>query len=275
MPLALQIILTIVVAAAVQYLVRSTIDRIVRRAIRGHKYAVKLDEEKREKTLSNILHTTSAVVVWVTALFVILWQLDINIAALMTGAGLVGIIVGFGAQNAIKDFLAGIFVITENQYRVGDIVTFHAEGTERSGVVEEITIRITRFRDLDGVMHIVRNGSVGIVSNLSFGHANVNVDVDVAYGTDIDKVEKAINEVGQKLADDEKWSEHIIEPIQFLRVDGFEDSGVRIKSLGTVMPAEQWVVAGEFRRRLLEAFIKNNIEIPFPQLTLHDVRSKK
>jgi moderate conductance mechanosensitive channel len=265
----------ILLAIILQLLVRSAIDRVVRRAVRRHRYATKLDAEKREQTLSNILHTASAVVIWITALFVILWQLEVNIAALMTGAGLVAIIVGFAAQNAIKDILAGIFVITENQNRVGDIVTLHAEGTERSGVVEEITIRITSLRDLDGVLHTIRNGSVGVVSNLSFGHANVNIDVSVAYGSDIDKVEKIINEVGEDLAKDEQWTAHIIEPIQFLRVDEFEDSAIRIKSLGMVQPAEQWAVSGEFRRRLIKAFAHSGIEIPFPQMTLHEARGKK
>jgi moderate conductance mechanosensitive channel len=269
-----RIFFIILIAIILQLSVRSAIDRVVRRAVRGHKYATKLDEEKRVQTLSNILHTASAVIIWITALFVILWQLEVNIAALMTGAGLVGIIVGFGAQNSIKDFLAGIHVITENQYRVGDIVTLYAEGAERSGVVEEITIRITRIRDLDGVLHTIRNGSVAIVSNLSFGHANVNIDVSVAYGSDIDKVEKVVNEVGEELARDEKWIEHIIEPIQFLRVDEFEDSAIRIKSLGMVQPAEQWAVAGEFRRRLIKAFAENGIEIPFPQLSIHDTDKK-
>jgi small conductance mechanosensitive channel len=271
----IQITLTVLVAAGVQIFSKSIIDRVVRQTVRGHKYKSRADKEKRRQTLINIFHTAAAVVIWLTVIFVIMWQLEVNIAALLTGAGLVGILVGFGAQNAIKDFLAGIFVIAENQYRVGDIVMFYAEGTERSGIVEDITIRITRIRDLDGNLHIIRNGSVTVVTNLSFGHANVNVDVDVAYDSDIDKVEEVINEVGDKMAKDREWAEHIEEPIQFLRVDGFEDSAIRIKSLGRVQPAEQWAVAGEFRRRLLTAFRKNDITIPFPQRVVHRISEPK
>lgn len=265
---AVQIGATIVVVIILQMITRATIDRIVKRAVRGHKYATKVDEEKREHTLINIFHTAIAVALWTIAIVVILGQLNINLAALMTGAGVVGIVFGFGAQNAIKDFLAGIFIIAENQYRVGDIVTLNISGGTVSGVVEDITVRITRLRDLDGNMHIVQNGAAIAVTNLSFQYANVNVDVKVAYDSDIDKVEKVMNEIGTALAKDEKWAKHFVEPIQYLRVDGFEDSGVRIKALGTVEPAMQWDIAGEFRRRLLEAFEKNHITIPLPQLVV-------
>lgn len=263
-----QVLATIAVAFCLQYLVRKTLRFVVHRAVRGHKYAHKIDEEKRENTLVNIFHTAISVVIWTLAVIVILGQMHINIAALATGAGLVGIIVGFGAQSAIKDFLAGIFIIAENQYRVGDIVTLRVSGGDVSGVVEDITVRITRLRDLDGNLHIVQNGASIVVTNLSFEYANVNVDVKVAYDSDINKVEKVMNEVGAALAKDEKWAKHIVEPIQFLRVDGFEEAGARIKALGTVEPAMQWDIAGEFRRRLIAAFEKNRIVIPYPQIVV-------
>jgi small-conductance mechanosensitive channel len=265
----LQVMGTIVVILLLQLLIRTRIGRVVHRTVRGHKYATKLDEEKRERTLITIFHTASAVVLWTIGVVLILWQLHINIAALMTGAGLVGIVVGFGAQSAIKDFLAGIFIIAENQYRVGDIVTLHANSKDVSGIVEDITVRITRLRDLDGNLHIVQNGASTVVTNLSFEYANVNIDVKVAYGSSIDKVEQVMNEVGVALAKDEKWAKHIVEPITFLRVDGLEDSGIRVKALGTVEPAMQWDIAGEFRRRILKAFKEHTISIPYPQLTIH------
>lgn len=267
-----QAAMTIMAAIVLQLVLRNGIARVVRKAVRGHKFASKLDEEKREDTLITIFRTALAVVIWVVAIIVILWQLRVNIAALMTGAGLVGIIVGFGAQAAIKDFLAGIFIIAENQYRVGDIVTLRAAGVDVSGVVEDVTIRITRLRDLDGNLHIVQNGSTSVVTNRSFGFANVNVDVRVSYQADISKVEKVINEVGQKMHDDPDWTDIVIEPIKFLRVDGFEDSGVCIKALGKVEPAMQWAAAGEFRRRLKKAFEKNGIAIALPQIVINQAK---
>lgn len=278
-----QVVGTIIAAIALQLILRATIGMIVKRLVGGYelhgrkvgkKYGTQLDEEKREHTLVSLFRTAVAVVIWLVAVIVILWQLDINLAALMTGAGLIGIIVGFGAQSAIKDFLAGIFIIVENQYRVGDIVTLHTGSNDISGVVEDITIRITRLRDLDGNLHIVQNGSPIVVTNLTFDYANVNVDITVAYEADVDKVETVMNQVGQQLAEDEEWKSHIVEPIQFLRVDGFEDSGVRIKALGKVEPAKQWDVAGEFRRRVKRAFEKNAIQIPLPQVVIHNYHSK-
>lgn len=267
-----QIMATIIVAIIAQLILRKSITRLVRKTVRGHKFNSHLDEEKRETTLITIFRTAQAVTIWVIAIVTILWQLDVNIAALLTGAGLIGIIVGFGAQSAIRDFLAGIFIITENQYRVGDIVTLRAAGTDVSGVVEDITIRITRLRDLDGNLHIVQNGAANIITNRSFGFANVNVDVGVSYDSDINKVEEIMNKVGQDMKADQAWAEVIVEPIQFLRVDGFEDSSVRVKALGKVEPAMQWDVAGEFRRRLKKAFEKNSITIPFPQVVVYQAK---
>ncbi len=261
-----QVSATLLVAVIVQMIFRATIERIVHRAIRVHKYANHVDEEKREHTLVTIFRTMSAVVIWITAIIVILWQLDVNVTALMTGAGVVGIIVGFGAQNAIRDFLAGIFIIAENQYRVGDIVTLHAAGKDISGIVEDISIRITRLRDLDGNLHIIQNGEAKIITNQSFGYANVNVDVRVPYEADIDKIEGIINKVGEEMQADQTWAPHIFEPIQFFRVDGLEDSAVRVKAFGKVEPAMQWDIAGEFRRRLKKALDKHGIAVPYPQI---------
>lgn len=261
-----QVSLILLIAIIVQLIIRATIERIVHQAMRAHKYASHIDEEKREHTLVTIFRTASAVIIWLTAIVVILWRLDVNITALMTGAGVVGIIVGFGAQSAIKDFLAGIFIIAENQYRVGDIVSLHVAGKDISGIVEDITIRITRLRDLDGNLHTIQNGEARIVTNQSFGYANVNVDIRVPYEADIDKIEEIINKVGEEMQSDEMWAPHIFEPIQFFRVDGFEDSAVRVKAFGKVEPAMQWDIAGEFRRRLKKSFEKQGIAVPYPQI---------
>jgi small conductance mechanosensitive channel len=270
--MAIQVALTIICAYLVQAILRASINRVVRQAIRRHKYNTMLDEEKRQHTLSTIFRTATAVFVWITAIIVILWQLHINIGALMTGAGVVGIIIGFGAQNTIRDFLAGIFVIGENQYRVGDIVAMHLGSKEIAGVVEDITIRITRLRDLDGNLHIVQNGAPNAITNLSFEYANVNIDFGVAYGSDIDQVRKIMNDAGNAMAKDEDWAKHVYEPIQFLRVDGFDDSAIRIKALGKVEPAMQWDVAGQYRERIIKQFAKHGIEMPLPQRVIHTAK---
>lgn len=267
-----QIALTIGITILVMVFMRETLHRIVQRTVKSHKYASPTEEKKREDTLTGILQTATAVILWTIAIVVILYQLHINIAALLTGAGLIGVLVGFGAQNAIKDYLAGIFIIAENQYRVGDIVQLYAGGANVAGVVEDITIRITKLRDLDGNLHIVQNGSGGVVTNLSFDFSNVNIDVGVSYATDLDKARDVLNAVGIEQAGEDEWKSSIIEPIQFLRVDSFNDSSVTLKSVGKVQPAMQWAIAGDFRLRVKKAFDKHGIEIPFQQVVIHQAK---
>ena len=254
-----QVLLTIITTLILQIIAQHTVGIFVRNIVRGHRYANKVDEHKREQTLKGVLRTLVGVVLWVLATLVILTQLGFQLSTLLTSAGLIGVVVGFGAQNVIKDFVAGLFVLGENQYRVGDVVEMQVVGINFSGTVEDLTVRITRLRDLDGNLHVIGNGSAQAVTNLSYKYANVNVDITIAYASNIDDVEEVINEVGQKMAKSDTWSRSIFEPIQFLRVDELAESGVRIKSLGRVEPAEQWAVAGEFRRRLKKEFDKRGI----------------
>jgi len=271
-----KIIFILVIALVVQFVVRFTVDKVVRRLIRRHKYQTALDEKKREKTLSSIFKTLSTVIVWLVAVLSILTVLRVDLAALITGAGLVGVVVGFGAQNTIKDILAGIFIITENQYRVGDIVTLHAAGQPVSGEVEDITVRITRLRDLDGNVHIVKNGSAEVITNLSLYYANVNINIDVTFDANIDEVEKIINKIGaDMIIEGAPLKEHIYEPVKFLRVDSFEPSGVRVKALGKVEPAMQWEVSGAFLRLINVAFKKHGIEMPLTQVVVHTASKTK
>ncbi len=260
----IQIFLAVATAAFFQAIGHQLIERIVRRIIRPHSYETRLDERKREDTLITVFGALYGVLVWITTLFVILSILDIKLAPLLTGAGLFGIIFGLGAQNAIKDYVAGIYILTENQYRVGDIVTLSggSAGTPgASGVVEEITLRITKLRSLDGTLNIVRNGEASVITNRTFKYSNVVVDLKLDAASDIDVVEKLINEAGATLQTNAAFRERIIEPIQFLRVDEFTDLGVIIKCFGKVTPGDQWAVSSEFRRLLLKSFKKHHIEL--------------
>jgi small-conductance mechanosensitive channel len=253
----------------VQSISRHFLAQVVRRVVRSHKYATKREERQREDTLVTIFRTTSAVILWIVGIILVLSELNVRIGPLLTSAGVVSVLVGFGAQNAIKDFLAGMFIIMENQFRVGDIITVNGVGGTVSGAVESVTIRITRLRDLDGALHIIRNGDISIATNLSFGYSNVEIDLRVGYESNIDKVSEVINRVGGELAADPKWQERIIEPVQFLRVDSFGHSSVHIKALGKVRPGDQWDVAGEFRKRIIPSFKTAGIEMPLPQRVIH------
>jgi small conductance mechanosensitive channel len=267
---AVQILLIILVTLLLHTIVHRYIGRIIREVVKTHKYESRKVERQREQTLIGILRTTSALVIWAISIMLILTVLDVNIAALVTGAGLIGVVVGLGAQSTIKDIVAGIFIIAENQYRVGDVITI----AEKSGVVEDISIRITRLRDLDGYLHIVPNGQIDTATNMTFDYANVNINVSISYESDIEKVKKVINEVGKKLAEHPDWKESTIEPISFLRVDGFDDSAVIVKILGKVTPGSQWDMAGEFRRQLKAAFEAQHIERPLPERLVHTVQEK-
>lgn len=264
----LQVLLTILVALVAQIVVRRIIKVFVRRALHANRYLNTVDREKQSNTLIGVLGTTAALVIYVIAIIVMLGLLQFNLATLATGAGLFGVIFGFGAQSVIKDFVTGLFIIGENQYRVGDIVKMQVSGVEISGEVEDLTIRITRLRDLNGNLHIISNGTAEMVTNLSYKYANVNVDIQVPYATDVDTLEGVINGVGAALASDRQWKKVIFEPIQFLRVDDFTDAGMRIKALGKVLPAEQWAVAGEFRRRLKKAFDAEGVRIAYPRIAI-------
>lgn len=264
-----RVIVVILLALIAQKVVGTIILRVVERIMYSHRFVDDKDEKKRQETLVAVFRTAANIVVWTVAVIFILIVLNVNIASLLTGAGLLGIVIGFGAQNTVRDILAGIFVITEGQYRIGDIVTLHASGHDISGVVEDFSLRVTKLRDLDGNLHIVENGATSEITNLSFEFANVNVDVRVSYDSDLDKVEKVINKVGDQMQEEEEWKPHIFEPIHFLRVDEFEDSAIRIKALGKVEPAQQWDISGEFRRRLKKEFDKNGITIPLPQMVIH------
>lgn len=264
----MQVLLIIALAALAQKITGTIILRVVAKVMHTERFSSHVDK-KRQDTLVAVFRAASNIIIWVLALIFVLVVLDVDIAALMTGAGLIGIVVGFGAQNTIRDIIAGVFVIIESQYRVGDIVTLHASGKDVSGVVVDFSLRVTKLRDLDGNLHIVENGATSEVTNLSYEFANVNVDVCVGYDSDIDKVEEVINKLGNKIAEEEEWKAHVYEPIHFLRVDAFEDSGIRIKVLGKVEPAKQWDIAGEFRRRLKKEFDKNGITIPLPQIVVH------
>lgn len=273
----IQAAIIIVVAIVANNIAGVIIGRVVRRAVKSHHYATKLEERKREQTIINVFHALSVIVVWIIAVGAILSVFGVNFAAVAASLGFLGVVIGLGAQTTIRDYVAGIFILVENQYRVGDIVTLSGGTTGQfgtSGVVEDISLRITKLRDLDGTLNIVRNGEAAIVTNRTFEYSSVVVDISVAYDSDIDKVEQVMNRVGQEMLAQETMAKSIKQPIKFLRVENFLDSFVVIKALGTVEPAEQWTIAGEYRRRILAAFKAEGIEIPFPQIVMHAIDKK-
>lgn len=226
--------------------------------------------DQRAETLTHVFTRTGATLLVVLGFFTILPELGVNIGPLLAGVGIAGIAVGFGAQSLVKDIISGTFILIDNQYGKGDVV----EVAGKTGVVEDIGLRRTVLRDLDGIVHYVPNGEIGVSSNMTQEYSRVNLNVSVSYAEDLDRVMQVINEVGEELAADEDWKEIIISPPRSLRVDSFGDSGVEIKILGDVQPIRQWEVMGELRRRLKRRFDEEGIEIPFPhQVMVHEAKS--
>ncbi len=240
--------------------------RIIRGAIKSDHFKTSKDEKQREDTLISTVSAGLHVTIWVLALLLILSEVGVNIAPLIAGAGIAGLAIGFGAQSLVKDFLAGMFILAENQYRVGDVVQLNGSV---SGVVERITLRETVLRDLDGKVHHMSNGEITLATNMTMEYSKVNLNIGVGYQTDIEKLEKIINEVGKKLSTEADWQDYIIEAPKFLRINDFADSAIEVKIVGRTAPSKQWSVTGELRKRLKIAFDKNDIEIPFPQRVLH------
>ena len=241
------------------------IRKTVARGVRPGSHKTKAEEKKREETVIQIVAGALNIIVWPMALILIIAQLGINVGPLIAGAGVVGVALGFGAQSLVKDVIAGLFIIAENQYGVGDVVDL--DGT--SGQVQHVTLRSTVLRDLNGTVHHVPNGTIERASNLSSEHSGVNLNIGVAYNSDLDKVIKVINRVCKQLAKDPQWQDIILETPYFLRVDNLGDSSIDLKIVGSVKPLQQWAVTGELRKRIKIAFDKEGIDIPFPQRVIH------
>lgn len=225
----------------------------------------KEEVKKRADTLTGVLVTSGQVLVITIAAFMILSEVGVNIAPVLAGAGIAGVAIGFGAQSLIRDIIAGIFIVSDNQYRVGDVVKI----ADIAGLVEEINLKRTVLRDLDGAVHFVPNGEIKVASNFTRGYSRVNLDISVGYGEDLDRVIAVMNRVGNEMASDPVWAPFIIKAPQVLRVNKLGDSGIDIKMVGDTQPMKQWDVMGELRLRLKRTFDKEGIEIPWPHTKVY------
>jgi small conductance mechanosensitive channel len=220
--------------------------------------------QKRVDTLSHVAYRTVTTIAVVAVLLTVLPEFGMNIGALLAGAGIAGIAIGFGAQSLVRDFLSGIFILLENQYAKGDVVNIAGVG----GLVVDVNLRRTLLRDLDGAVHSIPNGEVTVASNLTRAQSRVNTVVSVSYGEDLDRVFAVINRTGEELRADPAWANDIIDTPKVLGIEDFGDSGITIRILGETQPIRQWDVMRELRLRLKKAFDAEGIEIPFPHRTL-------
>jgi moderate conductance mechanosensitive channel len=237
------------------------IPRVIERAVRNSKTEQSEEEmQKRSDTLIGVVMATVQIAIIFMFVLMLLSELTINVTAILTGAGVVGLAVGFGAQSLVKDIISGLFIILENQYRKGDVIKIAGE----SGAVEEINLRRTVLRDMDGAYHVVPNGEIRVATNYTKQLSRVNLNISVSYDTDIDRAIQLINSVGKEMAEDPVWAGSIVGPPKALRIDNLGESSVDIKVAGETKPSRQWDVAGELRLRIKRSFDKEGIEIPFP-----------
>ncbi|MFQ6019388.1 MAG: mechanosensitive ion channel family protein, partial [Dehalococcoidia bacterium] len=261
--------LRIFVILAIAVIADLALHRIVPRALRlgvERQMAGKPPEEitKRVATLAGVFTGSGRFILATIALFTILPILGINIGPLLASVGIIGLALGFGAQSLVKDVISGLFILLEDQYSKGDVVTVGGI----SGLVEDVGLRRTVLRDLDGIVHYIPNGEIAVASNFTQEYSRVNLNVSVAYGEDLDHVIRVIDRVGEELAKDPYFEPMIISPPKALRVDNLGDSGIDIKIVGDTKPIKQWEVMGELRKRLKRAFDEEGIEIPFPHRVL-------
>jgi len=254
----LRIVVIVAVVAVVFLVFRAVVPHVVEATVRRQMTGRPEEEtSKRAKTLVNAVLRTAEVVLALIALLMVLPELSVNIGALLAGVGIAGIAIGFGAQTLVRDTLNGLFILIENQYGIGDVVTVAGV----TGRVEEVNLRRTVLRDLDGVVHSVPNSEIRVASNYTRDWSGVNMNVTVPYDADLDRVTEVIDTVGRELAADKAYKSLIKEAPHVERVDAFKDSGVSLKVLGVTKPMRQWEVMGELRRRLKKAFDSEHIEM--------------
>ena len=225
----------------------------------------KMEFAQRLQTIGGLVRNVVTVLVIAVAALMIMQELGVNITPLLTAAGIGGLAVGFGAQNLVRDVISGFFLILEDQIHIGDVVS--VDGT--AGLVQAVKLRMIVLRDLTGTVHVIPNGTINTLSNMTKEFSCYVIDVGVAYKEDTDHVVEVLHEVGDDLNKDPIFSRHILDKLEVLGVNDFADSAVTIKIRIKTRPLKQWMVGRELRRRIKKAFDAQGIEIPFPHTSIY------
>lgn len=268
----LQILFIVVIAWLASRFLRSVVRRLTRRLKeRSPGIDIRLGEgdttvstrrSQRLDALSTVISSAVSFIVWSIAVLMILGTtFGLDIAPLLAGAGIVGVAIGFGAQDLVKDVISGMFLLAEDQYGVGDVVDLG----EASGVVEGISLRTTRIRDVTGTLWHIPNGEIKRVGNMSQEWSRVLLDIAVAYGSDVDLAAEVIKRSADEMAAEEDWKTLFLAPPEIWGVESLGADGVTLRLVIKTRPGEHWAIARELRRRIKLALQEASIEIPFPQ----------
>lgn len=259
------IVLFLVILRLYKYAIRKLSKTLIENSQKAESNESTVEKEKRINTLMDIVWQGGIIFIWMVFIMILLGQFNINIGPLIASAGIIGLALGFGGQELVRDFITGFFILLENQVRAGDVAIINGTG----GLVESIELRTITLRDLSGVVHIFQNGKINTLSNMTKEWSAMVFDVGVAYKEDVDRVMNVMKEVADELQADENFNEAILEPIELFGLDKFGDSAIVIKARIKTQPIKQWMVGREYNKRLKAAFDKENIEIPFPHRTIY------
>jgi len=257
-------ILAIMAVLFIAYVVfRAVFPRVAKAAMMRGAHPPDEEMERRADTIIGTIDGSARVVFIGLALVTILPEVGVSVAAVVTGLGIGGLALALGSQAVVKDAVNGIFLLAEDQYRTGDVVTI----AEATGTVEAISLRRTILRDEDGVVHSVPNGAIGVVSNRTRDYAQVNIDVRVSYGEDLTKVRRVVDDMARAMAADGTVGSLLLEPPRLRRVDSVGEGAVTITVSARTRPAARWQVESDLRQRLAEAFLREKVQVPFPVYT--------
>ena len=256
---SVRVLLILILGFALMSALRLVLGKLETRLIAQSKNSGETPGEatKRVETLIRLVRQGIRVVLWLTILLVVLKEIGVDVAPILASAGVVGLAVGFGAQNLVRDVISGFFFIMENQVRVGDVAIVNGTG----GLVERMNFRTITLRDLGGAVHVFPNGTVNTLSNLTRDWSAYLMDIGVAYKEDPDHVIEIMRQVGAELREDPVLGRHMLGDIG--------DSAVTIKARIRTLPIRQWDVGREYLKRLKHAFDQAGVEIPFPHRTLY------
>lgn len=261
---ALILVLALIASRLVSRLIRGLRVRLVAVMV-AHAGGQAEALEKRAQTIAGILRKSAVTLIWVLAIIMALREVGLDIRPLLAGAGIAGIAIGFGAQTLVRDVISGLFMLIENQIRVNDVVQINGVG----GLVEEVNLRTTVLRSVDGTVHIFPNGAITSLANMTRDYSYYVFDIGVAYKEDTDRVAAAMQEVAEAMRREEAWAPLMLEPLEILGVDKFADSAVILKARIKTLPVKQWAVGRELNRRFKKKFDELGIEIPFPHVSVY------
>ena len=262
------LLLTVVIFIVTRWLMKVLLKRfehLIKKSASDGPDQIQIEKEKRDATLIGIARSVIMVTIWAIFIMIFLQQLGLNVGPILAGAGIVGLAVGFGAQELVRDAISGFFLLFENRVRTGDVAVVNGTG----GLVENINLRTITLRDMAGVVHTFQNGKINTLANMTKDWSAMVFDIGVAYKEDVDKVIELVRNVGEALQNEEDFKGKILEPIEVFGLDKFGDSAIVIKARIKTMPIQQWAIGREFNRRLKQVFDKEGIEIPFPHRTVY------